>query len=366
VQEVINLSTQKLTGSATIDRNGYRGCLSYDSVNDRVFYQTYYNANMTVIIDASTSSPEAVWCDMGDAGLGDDAYEQGIFVIDPVNAPNVLTVGCNSRHAHVDITPCFTGTKPTVLGQIYTENAATGQRFGNYFRGGVQNQEITSKHSERNPSFPNMIPTTADRGRNQLEGWFDLDNYKIVGLYRYNNITEDTSTLGRGRSLRFDYSNPIFRMQSANGTYYWIKCGHSGSDGHKLWSYSNSIGNGLIGNWEVVYGNYTLTNSANIGFVNISYKDHYVPSACSLSYYVSNNGGSTYELYNGGSDGYHMFNSTGNSLRVKYVATGYDDKAPYKMSSQPDSINYGSLYQSVKDASIPYKVTRKRLRGKKQ
>ena len=366
VQQRIDFTTQKVTGSATIDRNGYRGTLSYDSINDRMYYQTFYNANMTCITAASTANPLAVWCDMGDAGLGDDAYEQGIFVIDPVNAPNVMTVGCNSRHALVDITPCFTGTRPTVLKQFYTESAATAQRFGNYFRAGVQNQAITSEHSEKNPLYPEMIPTTADRGRNMLEGWIDTDNNRLVGLYRYNNTTEDTTTGGRGRSLRFDYSNPIFRMQSSNGTYYWIKCGHAGSDGSRLWSYSDAVGNGLIGNWEVVYGNYTLTNSANIGFVNISYSDHYIPSSCSLSYYVSNNGGATYELYSGGTNNYHFFNSTGNTLRVKYVATGFPDKAPYKMGVAFDAVNYGSIYESVKDAAIPYKVTRKRLRGKKQ
>ena len=36
------------------------------------------------------------------------------------------------------------------------------------------------------------------------------------------------------------------------------------------------------------------------------------------------------------------------------------------MSQQKDLVTYGSLYESVKDATIPYKVTRKRLIGKKQ
>lgn len=364
VEEVIDLVSQKLTGTATIDRNGYRGCLSYDSVNDRVFYQTYYNANMTVIVDASTANPKAVWCDMGDAGLGDDAYEQGIFVVDPVNAPNVMTVGCNSRHAHVDITPCFTGSSPTVLGQMYTEDPANGARFGNYFRAGVQEQGVTTKHTERNPSFPSMCPTSSDRGRNMLDGWLDLDNYKVVGLYRYNSTTEDTSTGGRGRSYRSDYSTPLFRVQSANGTYWWIKLGY-GYDGHQYWSWSDSIGNGLIGNWEVVYGTYTLDNSANIDFVHLEKIGHYVPSGCSLSYYVSNNNGSTWESYTASGSNYHTFSSSGTQLRVKYSAVGQSDKAPYKISASYDTISYGSLYESVKDATIPYKVTRKKIRGKK-
>lgn len=362
--EKIDFTTQKRSGSATIDRNGYRGTLFYDEENDRMFYCTFYNANFTVIYDASTDSPSAVWCDMGDVGLGDDAYEQGLFIPDPVNAPNVLIVGCNSRHAKVDITNCLSGSSAQVLGQFYTEDGANGSRFGNYFRAGVQSQVISSNHTERNPSFSNFCPTTSDRGRNMLDGWLDQDNYKIVGLYRHNSVTEDTSTGGRGRSYRSDYGTPIFRVQSANGTYWWIKLGY-GYDGHQYWSWSNDIGNGLIGNWEVIYGTYTLDNSANVDFVHLETFGHQTPSGCSLSYYVSNNNGSTWETYNASTDGYHMFSSSGTQLRVKYSATGQSDKAPYKMSASYDVVSYGSLYESVKDATIPYKVTRKKIRGKK-
>ena len=362
--EKIDFTTQKRSGSATIDRNGYRGTLFYDEENDRMFYCTFYNANFTVIYDASTDSPSAVWCDMGDVGLGDDAYEQGLFIPDPVNAPNVLIVGCNSRHAKVDITNCLSGSSAQVLGQFYTEDGANGSRFGNYFRAGVQSQVINSKHTERNPSFSNFCPTAPDRGRNMLDGWLDQDNYKIVGVYRHDSTTEDTTTGGRGRSYRSNYGCPIFRVQSANGTYWWIKLGYD-YDGHRYYSWSNDIGNGLIGNWEVIYGTYTLDNSANVDFVHIETIGHQTPSGCSLSYYVSNNNGSTWETYNASTDGYHMFSSSGTQLRVKYSATGQTDKAPYKMSSSYDVVSYGSLYESVKDATIPYKVTRKKIRGKK-
>jgi hypothetical protein len=362
--EKIDFTTQKRSGSATIDRNGYRGTLFYDEENDRMFYCTFYNANFTVIYDASTDSPSAVWCDMGDVGLGDDAYEQGLFIPDPVNAPNVLIVGCNSRHAKVDITNCLSGSSAQVLGQFYTEDGANGSRFGNYFRAGVQSQVINSKHTERNPSFSNFCPTAPDRGRNMLDGWLDQDNYKIVGVYRHDSTTEDTTTGGRGRSYRSNYGCPIFRVQSANGTYWWIKLGYD-YDGHRYYSWSNDIGNGLIGNWEVIYGTYTLDNSANVDFVHIETIGHQTPSGCSLSYYVSNNNGSTWETYNASTDGYHMFSSSGTQLRVKYSATGQTDKAPYKMSSSYDVLSYGSLYESVKDATIPYKVTRKKIRGKK-
>lgn len=364
VQERIDFTTQKVEGSATIDRNGYRGILTYDAVNDRVFYQTYYNANMTLITAASTANPLAVWCDMGDAGLGDDAYEHGVFVVDPVREPNVIILGCNSRVAKVDITPCFTGTKPTVIGQGSTEDASNGSRFGNYFRVGVQEQSTRDEHSGRNPFIPAFCPTSSDRGRNMLDGWFDQDNYKVVGLYRHNNTTEDTTSNGRGRSYRSDYSTPLFRMQSADETFWWVKLGY-GYDGHKLWSWSNDIGNGLVGNWEIQYAVGTLSNNANIDFVSLNTAGHYVPGGCSVSYYVSNNGGSTWENYTASEGDFHTFNSSGTSLRVKYVASGQEDKAPYKMSSVFDSVTFGSLYESMKDTAVPYKVSRTKIRGKK-
>ena len=364
-QERLDYVTIAYPGSAAIDRNGFRDIMSYDSVNDRVFNQTYYNANMTVILNASTSNPQAVWCDMGDAGLGDDAYEHGIFIPDPVNEPNIIILGCNSRVAKVDITPCFTGTKPTVLGQGSTEDGTNGSRFGNYFRVGIQEQAMTDEHSGRNPRIPTFCPTTSDRGRNMLDGWFDQDNFKVVGLYRHNSTTEDTTSNGVGRSYRSDYGTPLFRMKSANNTFWWVKLGY-GYDGHQIWSWSDTIGNGLMGNWEVQYGTYTLSNNSNIDFINLSLDGHYSPGGCSLSYYVSNNNGSTWELYTASGDDHHTFNSAGSQLKVKYVASGQEDKAPYKMSAAFDTATYGTLYESVKDVTIPYKVTRKKIRGRKK
>lgn len=365
VQEKIDFTVDKVADSATIDRNGYRGILSYDSVNDRVFYQTYYNANMTLITNASTSNPLAVWCDMGDAGLGDDAYEHGVFIPEPTNEPNIIILGCNSRVAKVDITPCFTGTRPTVIGQGSTEDPSNGSRFGNYFRVGIQEQAITAEHSGRNPLIPTFCPTTSDRGRNMLDGWFDQDNFKVVGLYRHNNNTEDTTSNGRGRSYRSDYGTPMFRMQSNNGTFWWVKLGY-GYDGHQIWTWDNSIGNGLVGNWSVEWGTYTLESSASVDFVHLNKVNHFIPSGCSLSYYVSNNNGSTWESYTAAEDDFHTFSSSGTQLKVKYVASGFEDKAPYKMSASFDAVTYGTLYESVKDATIPYKVSTVKIRGRKK
>lgn len=354
----------KLDGSATTDRAGYRGWVFYDDVNDRIYYCTYYNANFTLVLNASTASPKAIWCDMGDAGMGDDGYETGLFIPNPETEPNLIYIGANSRIAYIDITPCFTGTKPTVLKQFYTEDASRGAAFGVIFRAGTKYQSRTNDAMDKHPIDNYFCPTSADRGRNMLDGWIDFDNSMIVGLERHDTVLEDTSTNGRGRSYRADYSSPLFRMRSTNGTPYWIHVGY-GYDGHQFFSWSDDIGNGLVGNWEIEYGTFTLPNSQNIDFVNINMHNHYVPSGCALSYYVSNNNGSTWEPYTVTGETHHVFNSSGTQLKIKYVASGQETKAPYKMSQQKDVITYGSLYESVKDATIPYKVTRRKIRGKK-
>ena len=364
-QELIDAtsSTYKYTNSQTIDRNGYRYSLFHDEVNDRVFYCSYYNGNFMLITDASTANPKCVWCDMGDRGLGDDAYETGLFIPDPVSQPNRLVVGCSSRHAYVDISPCFGGSGATVISQYYTEDSSIGARFGCLFRAGTKYQGFDDDAFDKNPIHKDFIPTASDRGRNMLDGWIDPDNNKIVGVYRFNNTTEDTSTGGRGRSYRSDYSSPIFCMKSENNTKYWVKVGY-GYDGHGFRIWSNDIGNKLIGNWSIEYGTYTLTNNHNIGFVHINTVDHYTPSQCSLSYYVSNNNGSTWEAYNPDSGGVHYFNSSGTSLKIKYTATGQENKAPYKMSPSYDTILYGDVYDGIKE-ELPMKVSKFKVRGRK-
>ena len=354
----------KLDGSATTDRAGYRGWVFYDEVNDRIYYCTFYNANFILVLNASTATPKAVWCDMGDAGMGDDGYEQGLFIPNPETEPNLIYIGANSRIAYIDITPCFTGTKPTVLKQFYVDSSDRGAAFGNYFRAGTKYQSRTSDAMDKHPTDNYFCPTSADRGRNMLDGWIDFDNSMVVGLERHDTVLEDTTTNGRGRSYRADYSSPLFRMRSTNGTPYWIHVGY-GYDGHQFFSWTDDIGNGLIGNWEIEYGTFTLPNSQNIDFVNINMHNHYIPSGCGLSYYVSNNNGSTWEAYTVTGEAHHIFSSSGTQLKIKYVASGQETKAPYKMSQQKDVITYGSLYESVKDVTIPYKVTRKRLKGKK-
>ena len=356
-------SSDLYSGSAAVDRNGYRGYIAYDEVNDRVFYNFYYNSNFVVIDDASTANPKIIWCDLGDAGVGDDGYEQGLFVPDPTNYPNKIIIGGSSRFVYVDITPCLSGNAPTITDTVYVDSASYGFQPSVLVRAGTRTQSITNEYCDKMPGYPWFVPTASDRGRNMLDGWLDFDNNRIVGLYRHDSTTEDTTTGGRGRSYRSDYSNPIFRMQSANGTKWWVKTGY-GYDGHSFKVWSDTYGNQLIGNWSVEFGTYQLNDTnTNIDFAALAIHDHFTTGGHSITYYLSNNNGSTWESCTPGS--VHTFSSSGTQLKVKYSATGGPDKAPYKMSFDRDSVTFGALYEGLSNSDIPTKVVRRKIRGRK-
>lgn len=348
--------------SGAVDRNGYRGHIFYDEVNDRVYYQMFYNSNFTVITSASTANPKVVWCDMGDSGVGDDGYEAGLFIVDPVNYPNKVRIGGSSRFCEVDYTPCFSGGDPTILKTVFVESHDYGLLIGAQLKMGALRQGITNEYCDKMPGYPEFNPIYADRGRATQGGWIDWEHQRAVTMVRHDGYTEDTTSNGRGRSYRNDYGGMFFRMSSANGTKWWIHTGY-GHDGHSFKIWSDSIGPGLVGNWNCEFGTYTLESSENITFCFLDKYDHFTPSSCGMLYYASNNNGSTWESISPGTT--HQFNSVGNQLKVKYVATGQVDKAPYKLSYTIDRIAYGKLYTSMLDAEIPTKIVRNKIRGRK-
>ena len=366
-EEVLGSSdgtADKLSGSATVDRNGYRFTLFYDEVNDRVFYFSYYNGNFQVVLDASTSTPELLWCDIGDTGKGDDGYEQGLFIPDPTNAPNRMWIGGSNRILDIDITPCLTGGAPTVHNDISVGSTTTNIALDCLFRFGNKYQKTSGLPMDKDPGYLNYIRTYADRGRNRTLGWVDITNNKTPCFVRHNNQTEDTTTGSRGRSIRFDYGGHHVLMASANGTKYWVQTGYS-YDGHRFMTYEESdYPKRLVGNWEIVYGTYTLANSANIDEAFVSNVDKFdIPSNCSLTVYLSNNNGSSWETYDLSSTTAHKFSSTGTQLRVKISASGHPDKSPYYMGYDgPLTVHYKSLHEAAKNSNIKYKITRKRLR----
>lgn len=352
-------------GSTAVDRNGYRGWTMYDEHNDRILWANYYNANFSIILNASTSNPQSVWCDLGDAGAGDDGYEQGWFIPDPVNSPNVFWVGASGRHVKVNITPCFTGSTPTILQTVYEGSSNPGQSYNNLFRAGTKYQTANANSpTDKMIGYPDFVPTTADRGRAMIPGWVDTTNNRYVALYRFDNLTEDTTSLGRGRSYRSDYGTNMFRMYSANGTPWWIQMGY-GYDGHSFKIYSDSIRNELIENWEITYGAYVLDNSASIDFVYWNQVDYFVPNGCSLNFFVSNNNGESWESYTGTDTAEHNFSSSGNQLLCKVTGSGDASKNAYKMSDNKDGVMLGTKYASEMDPSIKSKMTRFKLKGKK-
>ena len=225
---------------------------------------------------------------------------------------------------------------------------------------------------EDDEETPIFMPEKNEEPNTQLEeekviepvvsGEMIMPDYDEDDVVTDTQIVEDTTTGGRGRSYRTDYGHPIFRMSSANGTKWWIQLGY-GLDGHSFKIWSDTIGNQLIGNWTLEFGTWTSDNSANIDFCHLGLNDHFVPSACSIAYYVSNNNGSTWEAYTLNS--IHSFSSSGTQLRVKYVASGQPNKAPYKSSYFGDQVTFGSLYTGLLDNTIPTKVVRRKIRGRK-
>ena len=350
------------SGSATIDRNGYRYCLFYDEVNDRMFCFPFYNGNFIVVYDASTADPELVWCDIADAGHGDDGYEQGLHIADPSGAPNRMWIGGSNRILDIDITPCLTGSAPTVHNVIYMSALDSA---GTHFRFGTKYQKTSGTPMDKVPGYTDMIHIQSDRGYFEARGWIDTGNNHASVFSRRLDITEDTSTGSRGRSIDTDYGCPMILMESANGSKYWIHTGYSGSDGHRFHTYAESVKPmELIGNWEVVYGTYTLENSANIDQVFIGNSSNFnIPSSCSLNFYVSNNNGSNWETYDATSTTAHVFTTTGTQLRVKLTASGHPNKAPYYDGNEGDlTVSYSSLHAAAKDSNIKFKINRKRLR----
>lgn len=357
-------TADKLSGSATVDRNGYRFTLFYDEINDRVFYFSYYNGNFQVVLDASTSTPELLWCDVGDTGYGDDGYEQGLHINDPVNAPNRMYIGGSNRILDLDITPCLTGSAPTIHNDILLNGSNNNINFDVLFRFGSKYQKTSGLPMDKDPGYSTYIRTYSDRDKNMNLGWLDQENNKTPGFIRHNNTTEDTTTGSRGRSTRFSYGGHHVLMASANGTKYWVQTGYS-NDGHRFMTYNETdYPKRLIGNWEIVYGTYTLANSAAVDEVFVANVDKFtIPSNCTLTIYVSNNNGSNWETYDRTSTNAHQFSTTGTQLRVKISASGQPDKSPYYMGFDgPLSVHYNSLHAAAKDANIKYKVTRKRLR----
>ena len=367
VEEVIGNSSgtgDLYSGSATIDRNGYRYTLCYDEVNDRVFYFSYYGGNFIVVLDASTSTPELLWCDVGDTGRGTTAYDTGLHIPDPVNAPNRMWIGGNNQYVDLDITPCFSGSAPTIHNYIYSITYSPTNPLN---RIGTKYQKTSGTPMDKLPSYPNHIPLSADRGRCDSGGWVDTSNNLPVYIDDFASITEDTSN-GRGRTLYHDYSAPAVLMESANGTKYWVKMGYGSADGHLFVTYAeNTKPYELKGNWEVVFGTFTLPNSANIDHVSIPQANagFKTPSSTSLTIYVSNNNGSTWETYDRTSSDSHVFTSSGTQLRVKIYASGQPDKAPYYVGNGGEgklNVFYGSLHEASKDSNIKFKVNRKRLK----
>ena len=376
-EELVSGVNDKRTGSADEDRNGYRAFLSYDEVNDRMYYWNYEgNGGFTVIYDASTSDPKPVWCDMEDTVSGSNTTftangymrESGLFVADPVNAPNVVIAPGYDYIYEIDYTNCLTGGFPDIKRRVYLRNWTEGVDFNGITRFGTKYQKTSGTPMDKMPGYAsNWVPFSGDRDFGRVDGGhLELGTFKAYLRKELSSYTEDQASVyggsARGRSWQSSYGvNPVL-MSSANGTKYWVRMGY-GSDGHafRIWAEAtNPIE--LIGDWEIVYGTYGLDNSANIDMCFVGgIGGVIIPSGCTFTCYVSNNNGSNWETFDHTSDLAHVFSTSGTQLRVKLSATGHPNKSPFIQQANL-VVDFGSMHDAAKDVNIKYKVTRKRLR----
>ena len=372
--------SDKYTGSADNDRNGYRAFISYDEVNDRIYYWEYEgNGAFTVILDASTATPETLYCDLEDtvAGSGStytvNGYcrESGLFVPDPSTSPNVVIMPGYDRILKVDYSNCFTGSAPDVLQQTYLNGFSEGIDYAGIVRFGTKYQKTSGTPMDKLPDYTDdYIPVVGDRGYGRVDGGFlDLSTFKVYSRRILSSYTEDqTSQYGgsaRGRSYQSDYGvNPVL-MSSANGSKYWIRMGY-GYDGHsfRIWPEATKpMELAGDGDWEVVFGAFTLDNSADVDMVFLGGIENFtIPSSCSINVYMSNNNGTDWESYDHTSVTSHVFTTTGTQLKVKLSANGHPNKSPFLCGQAPLVCDYASLHSAAKDSNIKFKINRKRLR----
>jgi hypothetical protein len=371
-EQILESAATAYPGSAVNDRNGYRGSLSYDEVNDRMYYFDYEgNGGFTVILDASTDNPKSLWCDLEDTvsssnpkRYATNGYirEPGLFVPNPNSEPDIVWMGGYNSILHVDYTPCYSGQAPALLNIRSLSNIDDNTNVADgYLRVGSKYQKTVGTPTDKLPGSKNFMFVGADRGWAMTDNCYhDIAANATYAFRRRSDYSEDTA--GRGTTFQSDYGMQPVMMTSANGTNYWVRMGY-GSDGHsfKVWP-EDVRPMELMGDWSMKFGNYTLDNNANIDMVFIhGISDFKIPPNCIVTVRVSNNGGSTWEVYNSLVES-HVFGSTGNSLQVEIIATGFSDSAPFRIESTPLMINYSSLHEVAKRANVKFKIPRKRLR----
>ena len=371
--------SDKYTGSADNDRNGYRSFLTYDEVNDRMYYMEFEgNGAFTVILDASTATPKTLYCDLEDSVSGTNpttfamngyARENGLYVED-TTTPNVIIMGGYDWLMRVDYSDCFTGGAPKVINRTYIRNYTEGVNRVDNTRFGTKYQKTSGTPMDKMPDYTGTFcPVVGDRGYGMVDGGFlDLTNFKVYSVKSLSSYVEDQASVyggsGRGRSFQSSYGlNPVL-MSSANGSKYWIRMGY-GSDGHtfRIWSEATKPTE-FVGNWEIIFGTFTLDNSANVDMCFVGGVNEFIiPAGCGLNVYVSNDNGSTYSTYDTASTEAHVFSTTGTQLRIKISASGHPNKAPFMQYQGKLTVDFGSMHDAAKDSNIKFKVTRKKLRS---
>lgn len=311
--------TQELLPVINIGNDALRGHPVYFPGTDRMYIQWVYDASAWVILDASTASPSAYNIRLNNIGMGDDTRTWGVV---ETSDPNIIWIGCEYRMAKVDITPCITdpvadGTTPTLL---------TNKP---YLRDIPYWLNCYQRFSAPHPTYgSDFLVMYADRGWCEMMGWYDQEHDMPVVCPQENNYSYGKAP------MRFDYQPAPILVTTDNGTKYWVYAGYGNNEGHEFNVHSESNGVLLEGSSSIVFGTYSLDNSANVGSIKVRGPSLRVPSGCTASFYVSNDNGNTWESISYNDSTSYGFSSTGNQIKVKINFTGTPIKSPHIVGSE--------------------------------
>ncbi|MDP5273679.1 hypothetical protein [Chengkuizengella axinellae] len=312
-----NTQTQVKEEISVINKrnNGRYGNCKYSKRTNRIYSTWHSNGEIWITVDPETDTPITYNLRIESLGLGNDMRGDGI-VEDNENPNHIWVVGYH-RIAKIDITACI--TEPVELNVVPTLIGGSTQDLRNipYWINGYP--RINGGHPEYGSDF---ITIQADRGWAECSGWYDQEhNMPVAVSQRYGDFHFSHDP------LTYDYACPPILITTENGTKYWIYTGYAW-DGGRFHIYPQDIGYVLETDSELVLGDYTLSDGGNIQFAEIDNLMDYIPSECSIQYYVSNNAGETWESYVNDNQ-LHRFSSVGNQFRFKIMMSGTPIKCPH-------------------------------------
>lgn len=318
---VVTETTETLT-VASYSAGLQYGWVQYDEQTDRIYMGDYgSNVGLLVVTDAS-SDLEAVARSINHSSLGQRTNRVPGVYHDPNNR-NHIWVGSSYRMGKIDITNCILDPSDQNYTNIPVKLVPSGTPDYMYndspwFIGtglwGIYGIEELD-----------MLYLVGDRGYGQdvTTGFFDQESGKCAFIPNSPSSKQDHNNVGS------EYSYTWKAIYSPNNTKYWLGTGYGG-DGNSFTVWPSNISPVLQNSWEFETSIHMLDNNENVTQIIISDTLNLtIPTNTSCNFYVTNNNGSTWETYGSVLDKVHEFESEGNSVKIKFVASGLNNTSPF-------------------------------------